>query len=324
MEVYKLRDNVDVVSISYSELDYIDFALCEQPRETLGHYYNRMTRKPNVLVNGGFFSMSNGNTCFSFIDNGEEIFNHYGVKEGIGTLNKDRNKLVFGNIDDGQTWYDFIAGYPVLVKDGKAVEKFTWGSEINYKAARSCIGYNDDKIIIVTVSKPGGVKFDELAEIMVSCGCTTAINLDGGGSSRLMVDGAVVNKPTENRSVDSVIAVYLKDPSEGKEEVDDRPYISYTVVKGDTLWGISTEYLGTGTRYKEIMEANGLFTSSLKVGQVLKIYVDCEKYTVKYGDTLWNIAAAKMGSGTKYKYLMEFNNLTSTTIRVGQIIYIPV
>lgn len=325
MNVYKLRDYVDVVSINHSEIEKIDFDLCKQPRETLGAYYNRMTIKPNVLINGGFFAMSTGNTCFSFVDDGEEIFNHYGVKDGLGTVEDDLTTLIAGNIDDGTKWYDFVAGYPVLVRDGEAIETFTWASEINYTATRSAIGFskNCEKVIIVTVSKPG-VKLDELAHIMVECGCYYAINLDGGGSSRLMVDGEVINEPTENRSVDSVVAIYLEEENRDDETVDERPYISYTVVKGDSLWAIAKEYLGNGARYKEIVDFNNLSSNTITVGQVLKIPVDCEKYVIKSGDTLWNIAATKMGSGTKYKYLMEFNNLSSTVINPGQVIYIPI
>ena len=45
----------------------------------------------------------------------------------------------------------------------------------------------------------------------------------------------------------------------------------HTVVRGDTLWGIAEKYLGTGHRYTEIMEANGLETDLIYPGQRLKI-----------------------------------------------------
>jgi len=49
---------------------------------------------------------------------------------------------------------------------------------------------------------------------------------------------------------------------------------SYTVQKGDTLWGISKKFYGTGKDWKKIEEANKLTlpdSSSLKAGVVLKI-----------------------------------------------------
>ena len=37
----------------------------------------------------------------------------------------------------------------------------------------------------------------ELAETMAALGCEDAINLDGGGSASLVVDGRLVNTPRE-------------------------------------------------------------------------------------------------------------------------------
>jgi len=47
---------------------------------------------------------------------------------------------------------------------------------------------------------------------------------------------------------------------------------TYTVVPGDTLWGISEAYYGTGTRYPEIAAANGIENPNLIFpGQVFVI-----------------------------------------------------
>ena len=48
-------------------------------------------------------------------------------------------------------------------------------------------------------------------------------------------------------------------------------YETYTVVHGDTLWGIATKFLGKGARYTEIVTLNGLKTSVIVTGQKLKI-----------------------------------------------------
>lgn len=46
---------------------------------------------------------------------------------------------------------------------------------------------------------------------------------------------------------------------------------TYTVVRGDTLWGIATKMLGKGSRYTEIKSLNGLKSDVITAGQVLKI-----------------------------------------------------
>lgn len=326
MKVYTHPDYsyVKVVEIPFEEVQNIDIDICEQPRETLGHYYNRMERKPEVLINAGFFALANGTGCFTLIDDQVVDLLHAETKYGIGTIVGDTANLVYGAADDGQNWHDFIGGYPVLVKEGVPISTVSMSTEINYNALRSCIGYSAKNIYVVAVSKPG-MRFVPLAKLMAGLGCLYAINLDGGGSSRLLVNGEVTNTPTENRKVDSVLAIYLKSEKEKKEEVESAPYIEYIVKSGDSMWKIATYYYGAGSKYKQILEFNNLTSSVLRVGQSLRIPLDCEKYTVVKGDSLWKIAANKMGSGLKYKELAEFNNINpNKPISVGQIIFIPV
>lgn len=46
---------------------------------------------------------------------------------------------------------------------------------------------------------------------------------------------------------------------------------TYTVKKGDTLWGIAEEKLGYGRRFVEIKKLNGLIDDIIRPGQVLKL-----------------------------------------------------
>lgn len=46
---------------------------------------------------------------------------------------------------------------------------------------------------------------------------------------------------------------------------------TYTVQKGDTLWGISQKFYGTGTKWKVIYDYNNLTSEYVELGQVLKI-----------------------------------------------------
>ncbi len=55
-----------------------------------------------------------------------------------------------------------------------------------------------------------------------------------------------------------------------------------------------------------------------------KVIVSAKTYTVQRGDTLWGIAAKELGSGYRYKEIMEMNGLTSTLIHRGKKLYLPV
>lgn len=46
-------------------------------------------------------------------------------------------------------------------------------------------------------------------------------------------------------------------------------------------------------------------------------------YTVKNGDTLWNIAKKYLGDGNKYKEIQKVNGLSDTVIHAGMKLKIP-
>jgi len=107
---------------------------------------------------------------------------------------------------------------------------------------------------------------------------------------------------------------------------------TYTVKKGDTLWGIAEALLGSGSRYPEIKQLNGLTSDTIQIGQVLKVPTGSDEhsgdgsyevYTIKNGDTLWGIAEAKLGSGSRYPEIKTLNGLTSDTIIAGKTLKIP-
>ena len=74
--------------------------------------------------------------------------------------------------------------------------------------------------------------------------------------------------------------------------------------------------------YPSIMKSNGLngFSKSQSQSKQTSQYTN---YTVKKGDTLWNIADKLLGNGSKYKEIKLLNNLSNDTIYPNQTLKIP-
>ncbi len=74
------------------------------------------------------------------------------------------------------------------------------------------------KILLVTVDgrQPGisvGMSLQALAELLLEFGAVDAINLDGGGSTTMVVHNKIVNKPSDQtgeRPVSDAILVFSK------------------------------------------------------------------------------------------------------------------
>lgn len=99
-----------------------------------------------------------------------------------------------------------VGGGPRLVRRSKVSLEAEGFSQAFVTTAhpRTAVGFNEQKLFFVTVDgrQPGysvGMALPELAELMVSLGCQEAMNLDGGGSTTLLVRGQVVNRPSDQR-----------------------------------------------------------------------------------------------------------------------------
>ena len=137
-----------------------------------------------------------------------------------------------------------------------------------------------------------------------------------------------VNKLIDYNNLDSTV---LKEnqviliPIVEQEQMNE-DYVTYTVERNDTLYSVSQKFNTTVDKLKEL---NNLQTNILSIGQVLKIPTTQEEvdtssyieYIVNPGDTLYKI-------GREYNIdierLLDYNNLDSTILSIGQVIRIPI
>ncbi|MBK9153966.1 MAG: phosphodiester glycosidase family protein [Chloracidobacterium sp.] len=128
-----------------------------------------------------------------------------------------------GNLSITPRIEDAVAGVPQLIKNGKI--DITWEQEkasrafVETRHPRTAVAkLKDGKFLMMTVDgrQPGvsvGMSLQELAEYLVSLGAVDAMNLDGGGSTTMFLDGKVVNKPSDptgERKIGDAIVVTLR------------------------------------------------------------------------------------------------------------------
>ena len=186
---------------------------------------------------------------------------------------------------------------------------------------------NDETIFVLHIGRPG-MRFEDMSRMLYEMGVKYAINLDGGGSARLLVNGSVFGTPSENRSVDNVFCIYLKtflDIDIDYTIKSDIPYYLYTVKYGDSWWKIAEKEIGSGSKYQELMTFNEVKNTPLYPGMQIKIPSEVKLYTVNAGDSWWGIASKEMGSRASYKKLIEFNQEEYLVgLKPGQVLKIPV
>jgi len=117
-----------------------------------------------------------------------------------------------------------VGGGPVLLQNGEIQitnnEEYRFpGKSINDRHPRTAMGYTKDgKLIILaiqgrTAGVAEGADLEQEAAIFKDLGCYEALNLDGGGSTCLLVNGKEVFKPSdkEERPVPAVFIIRQSD-----------------------------------------------------------------------------------------------------------------
>jgi hypothetical protein len=112
-----------------------------------------------------------------------------------------------------------VGGGPVLLQNGEIKitneeEIMFAGKALNDKHPRTAMGYTTDhKLIILVIQgrseSSGGATLPQEAQILKDLRCWEALNLDGGGSSCMLVNGKETIKPSDKEGQRSVPAVFI-------------------------------------------------------------------------------------------------------------------
>lgn len=206
----KYDTEIYIADVQVSDASQLKTALAN---DTYGRNIKETTSE--MAEENGAILAINGD-YYGFRDNG------YVLRNGVvyRDISGDTTDLVIGldgdfsTIDESQTslasiasnaWQVFSFG-PVLLENGVvAVDDSSEVSQSMASNPRTAIGQISALHYVVIVSdgrteESAGLSLMELAQLFRDKGCTTAYNLDGGGSSTLYFNGKVVNNPTDGRN----------------------------------------------------------------------------------------------------------------------------
>ena len=188
-------------------------ALSDKPAPTsvVAQAYNAV-----AAVNGSYFSIKKGNSvCFLQID---------GVVKDTtttaeldmrvnGAVQTDKGRLKIlpwsKDIENYHCAKDVLASGPMLLQQGKASNWEACDSLfIHTQHPRSAVAVKKDGttwFVTVDGRAPGhanGMSIPDLAHLLRILGGYDALNLDGGGSTTLWLEGNVINHPSDNKQFD--------------------------------------------------------------------------------------------------------------------------
>lgn len=193
--------------------------------------YNRFQGKitPDLpkdwfVVDFVMFPLSSTGDTLIYLTNGKTTFRNFEVpKDGLVlSANNKYGHYLDREIQVGDTikivnefspkirnLKSLVGGWPVLVKDGQnmirrnpslegVTEKFS-----ENRHPRSGIGFSADKNTFYMITIDGrqqssrGMTLLEFANLMITEGIYYGLNLDGGGSTTMVINGKVVNNPSD-------------------------------------------------------------------------------------------------------------------------------
>ena len=198
-------------------------AIAEAQLLSVGHRGDTLLylRRGTVLATSGSTIPSNGAVLSAYGPRAKEL---QSMSEG------DTVRVLLATLprlEHGATPTTLIGGWPRILRDGvnvaadAATTEGTISRNAEVRHPRTAIGYSKDRKTVWLFVVDGrsassvGMTLVELADQMRKLGAWQAMNFDGGGSTTMVIDGKVVNTPTDptgEREVGNALLVVKHEP----------------------------------------------------------------------------------------------------------------
>lgn len=228
IEIKELRENnttIYVADIVLSDSKYLKtaFAKSSYGKNVTDKTSNIASSVNAILsINGDYYGvqesgyvLKNGVIYRSTSSYNQEDLVIY--KDGSFKIINENDVSIDDLLEDGA--YNILSFGPALVENGSVSvgENEEVGKAMGSNP-RTAIGIIDENHYVFVVSdgrtsESTGLSLYELANVLKDLGCTTAYNLDGGGSSTMVFNNEVVNNPTtmgrtiSERSVSDIVYI---------------------------------------------------------------------------------------------------------------------
>ena len=174
----------------------------------------------NLQLQTGKAVLSGHGTSKTFIDNNINVGDTITILNSIAPAPSEVKEL--------------INGFPKIIRDGEncALDCYAEeGGSTNFATARhprTAAGFSEDQRYLFMVTVDGrqtiskGMSLPELADFMIGLGVYRAVNLDGGGSTTMVVRNEIANSPSDaggERSVSNALMVVSTEPEGSLHQV---------------------------------------------------------------------------------------------------------
>ncbi|KAK2166589.1 hypothetical protein LSH36_37g00025 [Paralvinella palmiformis] len=184
-----------------------------------------------VAINAGFYNTTSQACYGNVISDARMAHNSGGIQNVHFGIETD-GSLIFGYLPPDvmleSSFKQLVGGVIWLVRDGinyvDVSKNVEWSASqengnlqtfIDIKSARVAVGHDKHgKLVIVVVdghSWESGLNLHQFADLLIELGVINAINLDGGGSATVLINGTLVNYPGDRcceREVSTILCVH--------------------------------------------------------------------------------------------------------------------
>lgn len=216
------NQNICILEIPADSPRRLAFSYEEQRTPTSVH---AIRNNAVAAVNGSFFDMKNHNPiCYLRIDGEEVGVNTPQANDSVHRKYYQYGSVVLRNgspifiIPDSarlaeRLWPDsnIMTAGPMLIKDEEMLPMREDKTFVTYRHNRTAIARRrDGTVLLVTVDgrtkQSQGLSLQDFQRLLHYLGCSDALNLDGGGSTTMVVrgkpHGGIVNRPSDNARFD--------------------------------------------------------------------------------------------------------------------------